>query len=152
MDEDSTQPEGRLHIVCKPSEDGGEMELPLRMLFVGDFLGDDSRPVDDRVPVRVERDTLGKVLGAHAPRLDLTVTTQGERTVRTALVFRALSDFGPGALAEQIPEVRALLAVRDALTQTKRTGSTDGLQAALEQIADGDLRERLLAGLGLARP
>jgi type VI secretion system protein ImpB len=150
MDEDIAQPPGRLRIVCKQSPDEEEAELPLRMLFVGGFAGEDGRPVEDRDPVQVRRDTLGNVLQALAPRLDLTVTTAGSRTVRTSLAFRALSDFGPDAVAEQIPEVRALLVVRDALTALKRTGDTGALRAALESIEDAGMRQRLLATLGLA--
>jgi type VI secretion system protein ImpB len=149
MDHNFREPPGRLRIVCKPSEEQGEIELPLRMLFVGDFKGQDDRPLEDRVPVRVDRDSFGKVLAAHSPRLDLTVSA-GERTVRAPLTFRALSDFEPDAIAEQVPETRRLLALRDALSTLKATGDVDAFRASLsELVEEPSERARLLSNLGL---
>ncbi|HEY1698014.1 MAG TPA: type VI secretion system contractile sheath small subunit [Polyangiaceae bacterium] len=150
-DDDIARPAGRLRIVCKPSGDEAEIELPLRMLFVGDFMGRDDRPVEDRVPVRVDRDSLGKVLAAHAPRLDLTVTSAEGRAVRAPLVFRSLADFGPDAIAEQIPETARLLAVRDALTRLKEGGDVAAFRKTLDELLeDPAARARLLSSLGLA--
>jgi type VI secretion system protein ImpB len=151
MDDNDIVPHGRLRIVCKPSEDEAEIELPLRMMFVGNFMGCDERPVEDRVPVRVDRDTFGKVLAAHGPRLDLTVTSAEARTVRAPLVFRSLTDFGPDAIAQQIPETRRLLAVRDALTALKETGDVAAFRKTLDELVEGPAaRTRLLSSLGLA--
>jgi type VI secretion system protein ImpB len=137
--------EGRLRIVCKPSEEQGELELPLRMLFVGNFAGEDRRPIEDRVPVRVTRDGLPSVLAAHAPRLDLTVAG-----VRAQLAFRSLADFGPDSVAAQIPEVRGKLALRDALTALKETGDVEAFVLLLpELVPDPAAREQLRLELGL---
>jgi type VI secretion system protein ImpB len=136
---------GRLRIVCKTSEDEGEMELPLRMLFVGNFMGQDSRAIEDRIPVRVTRDSFSKVLAAHEPRLDLTVGG-----VRAKLLFRSLEDFGPDRVAEQVPELGRMLKLRDALTALKETGDVEAFRAALPELApDPQARERLLSELGL---
>lgn len=144
----------RLHLVCKASpDDARETELPLRMLFVGDFGGREDRPLEDRVPVRVDRETFDKVLVAHAPRLDITASTPepGSRAVRAALVFRSLADFGPDAIAEQVPDARRLLAVRSALTALRTTRDVAAFRAALGAVVeDGQVRDRLLASLGLA--
>lgn len=146
--DDETLPHGRLRIVCKASEDEGELELPLRMLFVGDFMGQDDRPSEDRVPVRIERDSFDKVLAAHSPRLDLTVAG-----VQAKLVFRSLADFGPDSVAEQIPEVRRMLALRDALTRLKVTGDIETFRSRLpELLEDKTERERLLSRLGMVQP
>jgi type VI secretion system protein ImpB len=150
-DDDITRPAGRLRIVCKRSEDETEIELPLRMLFVGDFMGQDTRSVENRIAVRVERDTFARVLETHAPRLDLTVTTSEERTVRAALVFRSLEDFGPDGIGGQIPEVLQLLAVRDALTTLKSTGDVAVFRETLDQaLLEPATRARILSSLGLA--
>src|ERR1700722_20874469 len=113
MDNGTILPRERLHIVCKTGDDQAEMELPLRMLFVGDYMGRDDRPIEDRLPVRIDRDTFTKVLSAHGPRLDLVVsgpaTAGEEKAGRASLTFRELADFAPDAVAAQIPEVARLL-------------------------------------------
>jgi type VI secretion system protein ImpB len=150
-----TLPRERLNIVCKTGDDEAETELPLRMLFVGDYIGRDERPVDERLPIRVDRDNFAKVLAAHAPRLDLVVSSArsvGDGTgVRATLTFRELADFGPDAVAGQIPEVARLLAVRDALTDFKSSGDIAAFRGRLDKLLeDGPARARLLAALGLA--
>lgn len=146
MDDETAPLQGRLRIMCKPSEDEGEMELPLRMLFVGNFVGLDDRPIEDRVPVRISRDSFSKVLAAHGPRLDLTVGG-----VRAQLAFKSLADFGPDFVAEQVPETRRLLGLRDALAALRDGGDVDAFCTRLpELVGDRTARARLLSSLGLA--
>jgi type VI secretion system protein ImpB len=144
----------RLNIVLKSlsGERAPELELPLRLLFVGNYMGIDPRPVEERLPVRVDRDSLAKVLAAHAPRLDLVVSPQGDggSAIRAPLTFRAISDFGPDAIAAQIPETAQLLGVRDALTELKRTRDAAAFRAKLEGLLPVEAaRTRLLTLLGL---
>lgn len=141
----------RMNIVYRSADDQ-ELELPLRILFVGDYMGRDERPIEDRVPIGVDKDTLPKVLAALAPRLELIVSSAGAegRAVRASLTFRRLEDFGPDSIAQQIPEASQLLAVRDALSSLKDTGDVAAFRARLEQlIVDAPGRERLLSDLGL---
>jgi type VI secretion system protein ImpB len=131
--------------VCKPSEEEGELELPLRMLFVGNFMGQDDRPMEERVPARVSRDSFSSLLAAHSPHLDLTVAG-----VRAKLVFRSLADFGPDSVAEQVPELRRMLALRDAMTTLKSTCDVEAFRERLpELVPDAAARARLLRELGL---
>jgi type VI secretion system protein ImpB len=153
----STLPRERMHIVCKTAQDETETELPLRMLFVGDYLGRDDRALEDRVPIGLDRDTFAKVLAAHAPRLDIVVTSaaasEEESALRVSLTFRRLSDFGPGGVAGQIPQTNRLLAVRDALTALKTTGDVETFRRRIEELlVDAPARARLLASLGLGAP
>jgi len=157
MDDESTLPRQRLNLVCKSADDPTEIELPLRMLFVGDFMGRDKRPVEERTPVRIDKDSFGKVLAAHGPGLDLVVTSAaapaGTSAVRASLTFRQLSDFGPDSIAQQIPEVNRLLAVRDALTALKSTGDVAAFVGRLQEaLEDAPARTRLLSSLGLGSP
>jgi type VI secretion system protein ImpB len=72
--------------------------------------------------------------------------------VRASLAFRQLSDFAPDGIAQQIPEVTRMLAVRNALTELKSTGDVAALRARLETMLDEPARARLLAALGLGVP
>jgi type VI secretion system protein ImpB len=143
----------RLNIVLKSlaNERAGDVELPLRLLFVGNYMGKDVRPIEDRVPVRIDRESFGKVLAAHAPQLELVVSPAGAAAaIRASLTFQSLSDFGPDAIARQIPETARLLDVRDALTELKKTRDEATFRARLEALLpDAAERARLLDRIGL---
>ena len=153
MDGKQAPPPERLNIVLRPRDGGGPTELPLKLLFVGDFMGKDDRPVEDRAPVRVDRDSFAKVLAGHSPRLDLTVTSaraDDAPSLRVSLAFRSMADFGPDAVAQQIPEVARLLAARELMTELKATGDVGTfLQKLGERVEDAELRARVLSALGL---
>jgi type VI secretion system protein ImpB len=154
MDDETTLRGERMNIVCKAADDETAIELPLRLLFMGDYVGRDERPIDQRTPVRLDKDNFAKVMAAHRPRLDLVVSTapvaEKGSALSVSLAFRAIHDFAPDSVAEQIPEVRQLLAVRDALTALKHTGDVATFRARVEQLLeDAPEREHLLSRVGL---
>jgi type VI secretion system protein ImpB len=156
MNRESTLSTERLNIVCKSADDA-EIELPLRMLFVGDYMGRDDRPSENRVPIRIDKDNFARVLAAHGPTLDLVVTPThappDTSAVRASLTFHSLSDFGPDSIAQQIPDVSRLLAVRDALTALKNTGDLASFHQRLEEVLDdAHACSSLLSALGLGDP
>lgn len=143
----------RLNIVFKSSEGGdAEVELPLKLLFVGDYMGRDDRPVEDRLPVRVDRGSFPRVLAALGPRFEQVVTPASSEgtAVAVSLRFGSLADFGPDGVANQIPHVQTLLALRDALTEAKQSGDVAELRRRLEVVLpDEATRQPWLALLGL---
>jgi type VI secretion system protein ImpB len=154
MDGKASPAPERLNIVLKSQEGGGApTELPLKLLFVGDYMGKDDRPIEERVPVRVDRDTFARVLAAHAPRLDLVAANarvDDAPGIRVSLRFQEMSDFGPDSVARQIPEVARLLAARDLLAELKATGDVATFREKLGVRVDSpELRARVLASLGM---
>jgi type VI secretion system protein ImpB len=125
-DEDTTVA-GRLRVnivYSTSSPPTEEVELPMKILFVGDHTGDeDPRPLEARRTVPLDKERFDAAMAAHALRLDLTVpdrltpTVTGERDV--ALRFERLADFTPERVASQVPEMRRLLEVRSALNALK---------------------------------
>jgi type VI secretion system protein ImpB len=138
-----------------------DSELPLKMLFVGDYTGSDSREAgggprpEDRGPIKVDRGNLAHVLAAHEPELTLPVADplSGDPAALrpVTLRFRSLADFGPDAVATQAPPLRRMLDLRDALTALK--GPRGDLAAFRKRLAmifpDAAERARILASLGL---
>ena len=56
-----------------------ERELPLKLLFVGDYtLRDDDTPLAERAPVNVDKDNFSKVMKAQKLKLDLNVKNKLE--------------------------------------------------------------------------
>src|SRR5690349_17375844 len=62
--EASVAPKERVNIIYKPAGDAQEdVELPLRILMLGDFTGRaDETPVEERKPINIDKDNFNDVL------------------------------------------------------------------------------------------
>jgi type VI secretion system protein ImpB len=158
-DDQSVAPKERVNITYKPAtgDRQSEVELPLKMLFVGDYTGKaDERPLEDRRPVSIDKDNFQQVLAEHNLNLELGVPNvlvadkdAGDLAVK--LRFKKLSDFAPDAVAEQVPELRQLLELRAALTALKSPlGNVPAFRKKLQALlGDAGAREKLMKELGL---
>ena len=132
-----------------------ELELPLKMLFIGDYTGRaDDRPVEDRKPVNIDKDNFNQVLAEQNVGISVTVPNrlnQEGGDLPVALEFKKLSDFGPDAVAEQIPALKALLEIRAALTALKGPlGNVPAFRKKLQALmGDATARDQLMRELGL---
>lgn len=159
-DDQSVAPKERVNITYKPAtgDRQTEVELPLKMLFIGDYTGHaDERPLEERRPINVDKDNFQQVLGEHDLSLDLTVPNvlaEGEDAgeLAVSLRFKKLADFGPDAVAEQVPELRQLLELRAALTALKSPlGNIPTFRKKLQTLlGDAAAREKLMQELGLS--
>lgn len=124
--EGSVAPEERVNIVYRPATEGAQedVELPLKLLVAGDFTGAaDTRPVEEREPVNVDKDNFNDVLKAQNVNVSVKVAdklsgrTKDELDVH--LAFESIQDFGPERVAAQVPELKKLMDMRDALSALK---------------------------------
>ena len=120
--ESSIAPKERVNIVYRPSlgDAKEEVELPLKMLVVGDFTGNPGdRAVEKREPVNIDKDNFNEVLKAQNISLNLSVPNRlaadMEAELNVSLRVESMKDLGPEAIVEQVPEMRRLLELRDAL-------------------------------------
>ncbi|MBI3068192.1 MAG: type VI secretion system contractile sheath small subunit [Betaproteobacteria bacterium] len=125
--EGSVAPKERVNIVYRPATGDAkeEVELPLKLLVVGDFtLKDDDTPVEERKPITVDKDNFNEVVKAQNLSLQVSVPNmldekaKGE-TLNVKMGFNSIRDFEPDAVVEKIPELRNLIALRDALKALK---------------------------------
>ncbi len=156
--EGSVAPQERVNITYKASTGDAqeEVELPLKLLFIGDYTGrPDSRAVEDRKPISVDKDNFQKVLGEQNLSLNLTVpdklSDQSDAQLGLSLKFRSLNDFSPEGVAEQVPEIKKLLELRQALTALKGPlGNVPAFRKKIQGLlGDGDARGKLMKELGL---
>lgn len=155
--EGSIAPRERVNITYKPAtgDAKAEVELPLKVVMMGDFtLRPDERPLEERKPIEVNKDNFDDVLKKQELALDLNVPDElsgkADEQMPVHVEFKSLKDFGPEAVAEQVPELRQMLELRAALTALKGPlGNLPAfrkkLQALLESEADVD---RILKELG----
>lgn len=156
--EGSVAPQERVNITYKPStgNQSDEVELPLKMLFMGDYTGRaDPRPLEERKPVNVDKDNFTQVLAEQNLSLSIHAKDElsGEKGAELAvnLKFKKLSDFGPDAVAEQVPELKRLLELRQAITSLKGPlGNVPAFKRKISSLlADDKARERLVNELGV---
>lgn len=152
----SVAPKERINIKYVPATSGqqDEKELPLRMAVVGDFLGkEDGTPVEERQIFRVDRNTFSSVMEEANIQMDFSVPNmlgEGESDdLAIKLDIKSLKDLEPDAIARQVPELKAMLELREALTALKGPlGNMPSFRKNLQKIIeDSDSRERLLQEL-----
>ena len=99
-----------------------ELELPLKLLILGDFtMREDDTSLEDRKRISVDKNNFGSVLKEQKLGLDLVVpnTLAGEGEMAVKLKMESLDDFTPTGIANQVPELKTMLAVRGLLTDLK---------------------------------
>ncbi len=151
----SVAPKERVNIKFRPSTGHlrEEVELPLKLLMLGDFTGRlDDRPVDDRPPVDINKDNFDEVLNSHALALTLDVPNrieEREEPLRVNLAFSRLRDFEPESLARQVPELAALLQLREALVALRGPlGNVPTFRKTIQGMLESEAtREQLLLEL-----
>ncbi|MDY7532739.1 type VI secretion system contractile sheath small subunit [Pseudomonas sp. Bout1] len=160
--EGSVAPKERINITFKPAVGTAqeEVELPLKLLVLGDFTQrEDLRKLEDRKPVGIDRNSLDEVLAKQALNLTISVPNRLQDSTELdelAIQVRinSMKDFNPAQLVEQIPELKKLMELRDALVALKGPlGNTPSFRKAIENaLADDESRARVLAELGLGSP
>jgi type VI secretion system protein ImpB len=152
--EGSVAPKERVNIVYKPAGNATEdVELPLKVLMLGDFTGKkDDTAVEDRKPINIDKDNFNDVLKEYNVGIDVNVpdTLTGEGEMPVSLRFKSMKDFTPEGVVEQVPELKKLLELRNALNALKGPlGNIPAFRKKIQSILeDAGAREQLLAELG----
>ncbi|URN97505.1 type VI secretion system contractile sheath small subunit [Leclercia adecarboxylata] len=118
-------PKARINLKLALHTGGAQkkVELPLKILTVGDFSnGKESRVLSEREKINVNKNNFDSVLSEFNPEINLAVqnTLAGngeEENIR--LQFSSMKDFEPEQVARQIPQLRAMLAMRNLLRDLK---------------------------------
>ncbi len=118
-------PKSRVNIKLDLHTGGAQkkVELPLKLMLMGDYSnGRETRPLSERSKVNIDKNNFDSVLAEFAPSLKLAVenTLAGDDSeVPVELTFQRMKDFEPEQVARQIPQLRALLAMRNLLRDLK---------------------------------
>lgn len=155
--EGSVAPKERVNIRFKPATGNvkEEVELPLKLVMLGDFTGRaDDRTIEERELVNVNKDNFDDVMKSHKLAVDLSVDNKVDETpdagkLSVSLSFENLRSFDPEQIARQVPELRKLLELREALVSLKGPlGNVPSFRKAIQGVLDDEaVREKLLAEL-----
>jgi type VI secretion system protein ImpB len=155
--EGSVAPKERVNIRFKPATGNvkEEVELPLKLVMLGDFTGRaDDRTIEERELVNVNKDNFDDVMKSHNLSVDLAVDNKIDETpdagkLGVSLSFENLRSFDPEQIARQVPELRKLLELREALVSLKGPlGNVPSFRKAIQGVLEDEaVRQKLLAEL-----
>ena len=157
--EATVAPKERINIVYKPATNMDEdVELPLKLVVLSDFTGrEDSTALEDRKVINIDKDNFNQVLAeqritmSFGVRDRLTPNAQEGDEVPVNLEIQNLKSFQPEQVVHQVPELKALLEIRDALVAMKGPlGNVKAFSQKLKQVLSDDAaREKLMRELKL---
>ncbi|MDH5387818.1 MAG: type VI secretion system contractile sheath small subunit [Gammaproteobacteria bacterium] len=157
MAEGSVAPKERVNIVYKSStgDQSEDVELPLKMLMIGDYTGRESDSVlEDRTPININKDNYNDVMKSMNLSVDLNVDNTlseegGDMSVHVD--FKSMKDFSPESVAQQVPELNSMLQMRNALLALKGPlGNVPAFRKTIQNILnDDESRSKIMAELGL---
>jgi type VI secretion system protein ImpB len=154
----SVAPKERINIKYVPAtgDQQAEVELPLKLLVTGDFKGHgEITALEDRQSVRIDQDTFNEVLTKAEVVLNMAVpsvlSNDQDADLNVQLQFKNINDFGPDAVARQVPELNKLLELREALVALKGPmGNVPAFRKHLQNLlTDETARQRLASELNL---
>lgn len=133
-------------------------ELPLKLLIAGDFShGRESAPLSERKKVNLNKHNIDSVLSEYSPQINLTVnnTLANDGSEETlSLTFKSIKDFSPEQVSRQIPQLKAMLSMRNLLRDLKANLlDNQAFRKELEKILlDPTLSAELSAELSALAP
>jgi type VI secretion system protein ImpB len=95
----------------------------LKLLVAGDFSnGQESAPLSERKKVDLNKNNFDSVLSEYSPNVSLTVKNtladDGSED-NISLTFQSMKDFTPELVSRQIPQLKAMLSMRNLLRDLK---------------------------------
>jgi type VI secretion system protein ImpB len=157
--EGSVAPKERVNIVYKThvGDAQEDVELPLKMLMIGDYSArENNTPLEERQPINVDKDNFNEVMAGQ--NLEATVAVPNKlddeakgAELAVSLKFKSLADFTPEGVVHQVPELKKLLELREALNALKSPiGNNTAFRKKLQTLlADDSRRKALIEELGL---
>lgn len=98
-------------------------ELPLKLLVAGDFShGQATAPLSERAKVNLNKNNFDAVLSEYSPKVTVAVKNTladdgSEGSI--SLTFQSMKDFSPEQVSRQIPQLKAMLSMRNLLRDLK---------------------------------
>ena len=156
--EASVAPKERINIVYRPSTGDvkEDVELPLKILVMGDFTGKpDHRTLEKRDPISIDKDNFNEVLKGQGLGLNITVPNRlsgrPDEETNVKLNIGSIKDFGPESVANQVPELKRLLELREALRSLRGplANVPEFRKKVQELVKDETARKQLLKEMGI---
>jgi type VI secretion system protein ImpB len=158
MAEASVAPKERVNIVYKSNtgDKSEEVELPLKMLMIGDYTGrPNDEVVEDRKAININKDNFDDVMKSFKLNMDMNVTDtlsgKAGEEVPVHIEVSSMKDFSPDSVAQQVPELNNMLELRKALLALKGPlGNVPTFRKTIQGILNDDRsRAQIMTELGI---
>ena len=117
--DNAVAPKERINIVYQPATGGrkAQIELPLKVLIMSDLGGQKADKLSDRDVTDINAQSFDDVMSGMNVKLDYSVqnTFNGDGEIKVELEFNNKRDFNPSAVIDQVPELKRMMGLRDAL-------------------------------------
>jgi type VI secretion system protein ImpB len=159
MADGSVAPKERVNIVYKSNtgDQSEDVELPLKLLMVGDFTGKESDiPIEDRDPININKDNFNDVMAGMNLSVDMgvkdTLSDKDDDEMSVHLEFKSIQDLSPDSIAQQVPELNDMLEMRKALLALKGPlGNVPAFRKTIQKILnDDETRGVIMQELGIS--
>ncbi|AZE72282.1 Uncharacterized protein ImpB [Pseudomonas synxantha] len=153
-------PKARVNIKLDLHTGGAQrkVELPLKLMVLGDYSnGKEQRSLSERSKVNINKNNFDSVMAEFSPDLKFAVVNtlaNDDSEASVELKFQRMKDFEPEQVVRQIPQLRALLAMRNLLRDLKSNLLDNAtFRHELENILKDDaLSDELRAELAALAP
>lgn len=118
-------PLARVNITLDVETGGNQSkkELPMKLLMLGDYShGQAMGSIATRERMSINKHNFNQVLGSLAPKVTFSVANRlkpNAPDLNVKLEFKAISDFKPEKVIEQVPALKRLMAMRTLLKDLK---------------------------------
>lgn len=135
-------PKERINIVYQPATGGRkeQVELPLKMMVLGDFSGKKDTNLSDRSASEVSTPSVDGLMASMDVAADYSVpnTLTGKGEIKVNLEFNRMKDLTPGAVIDQVPELKKMLGLRDALKALRAPiGNSSDFRKLIDEKVSG---------------
>ncbi|WP_456310883.1 type VI secretion system contractile sheath small subunit [Serratia proteamaculans] len=154
----SVAPKERINIKYVPNtgDQIAEIELPLNLMVVGDLKGvREDTPIEERQIVSINKNNFNSVMSESNISLAFNVRNrlegEGQEEMPVTLKVDSLDDFSPDNVAKNVPELKKLLELREALVALKGPlGNIPAFRSRLQHLLNNEeMREQLLKELDM---